>query len=347
MTSVDALPHRVVETINRLDATASAPLNAYWLSVVGDRRDYAARLQPLLAERGLGVLIVRSTGFTNPNALMADLVDLLERNRTEFLDIMARRQPDTERIGIVLLSRRELAMGQAYSPVIWPDWVPSVGNRETTCFITDVSRRIEVPLDAPEVDAGRVQSALFAVEEALVRRLVLVQRRSPHVQEGLFGHVRRWSDVGGWPGFIARAQRAARAVTDPRSYRPKVRDGEAVVARLWGLCRERPPAELVAVRAELAAALAATNDLVATDPRDGLMTVLARSPEHQLSPSEKLCASIIATVPAALQFITGVKHAGEYQCFPVNLLTAIIDDLYQTLVSIETALIHLSDDDRR
>lgn len=347
MTSVDPLPHRVAETINRLDATASAPLNAYWLSVVGDRRDYAARLQPLLGERGLGVLIVRSTGFTNPNALMADLVDLLERNRTEFLDIVARRRPDTERIGIVLLSRRELAMGQAYSPVTWPEWIPGVGSRESTCFITDVSRRIEVPLDAPEVDAGRVQSALFAVEEALVRRLVLVQRRSPHVQAGLFDNVRRRSDVGGWPGFLARAQRAARAVTDPRSYRPEVRDGDAVVARLWGLCRERPPAGLVGVRAELAAALAVTDDLVATDPREGLTTVLARNPERRLSPSEWLCANIIATVPAACQFVTAVKHAGDYQCFPVNLLTAFVDDLYQTLVSLETALIHLSDDDRR
>jgi hypothetical protein len=138
MRGLDPVPDRVAETITRLDLVADAPLNAYWLNIAGDRSDYASRLQPLVRDRGLGVLIVRSSGFTNANALMVDLVQLLEQNRAEFLRALAHPRPDMGRIGVVLLARRELAMGQAYSPVIWPDWVPGVGNREITCFITDV-----------------------------------------------------------------------------------------------------------------------------------------------------------------------------------------------------------------
>ncbi|MFD1146050.1 hypothetical protein [Saccharothrix hoggarensis] len=343
MRTGDPEPTRVAETIARLDSTADAPLNTYWLSLAGDRNAYAARLQPLLLDRGIGVLIVRSSGFTNANALMLDLVGLLERNRPEFLAVLAHPRPDPHRIGVVLLARRELEIGQGYSPVTWPDWVPGVGNLEITCFITDVTRRIEAPLDADEIDITRVHRAVFALEEALVRRLVAVHRRGPAQQQPFFNRIRRRSDPD-WSAFLAGAVEAVDEVRTTDSYRPNVKNGKSVVSRLWDLAQNNSPRMLVGVDAELATALGATGGPVPAEPWEGLMAVLARTPGSHGSPPERLCRTILLAVPAACQFLTCVAHAEDYQQFPVNLLTAVVDDLYRTLVGAETFLNHLSDD---
>ncbi|MBF6302055.1 hypothetical protein IU459_31590 [Nocardia amamiensis] len=333
----------MAETIIRLHSEADAPLNAYWLSLVGDRDEYAAQLGGLLSEHGLGVLIVRNNGFTNANALMVDLVELLEHNRAVFLTSLQQPRAAAPRMGIVLLARRELAMGQAYSPVTWPEWVPGVGNRETTCFITDVTRRIEVPLSAEEIDLARIHRALFAVEEAMVRRLLHVHRRSPDAQHAFFQSIRRRSDPS-WTAFLAGAREAISGFRTPQAYRPEVRAGKSVVSRLWGLSMDTPPARLATVQTELAAALHVADDAVWSDRWEGLMTVLARPTVPPNSPATRLCRCILSTVPTACQFITCAAHAGEYYQFPVNLLTAVVDDLHWTLTHIETSLIHLSDD---
>lgn len=340
MHSTDPTPARVAETITRLDTTARAPLNAYWLSIIGDRKEYTERLQPLLAGRGLGVLIVRGNGFTNANALMVDLVQLLEQNKAPLLTALASRSADAERIGIVLLSHRELAMGQAYSPITWPSWVPGAGNRETTCFITDVSRRIEVPLNGSEIDVAQINGALFAVEQALVRRLLEVHHRSPSVQQAFFQRIRRSSDTS-WVSLLAGAKQEQRSVRSSQSYRP---GAKSIVRRVWDLSVDTSPARLAVAQPELAVALGITDDLLSPDRWEGLLTVLARPRRTPPSAAQRFCRSILTAVPAACQFVTCSAHADRYHSFPVNLLIAVVDDLYKALTSIETSLIHLSDD---
>ncbi len=343
MAVADPTPARVAETITRLDKAADAPLNAYWLSIIGDRGEYASRLQPLLRDRGIGVLIVRSNGFTNPNALMGDLVELLEQNRVRFLEALAHHRRDPGQVGVVLLARRELAMGQAYSPAIWPEWVPGVGKREITCFITDVTRRIEVRFDAEEVDVARVRSALHAVEEALVRRLVVMDQRTPQDQNDFFQLVRRKSDAG-WASFLAGACRAAAEVRHPQAYRAEVREGRSVVGRLCQLSEMKTPAELVGARSALASALGIVGEAAPLDPWDGLIATLNRPHIDRSSPADRLCHSIFSTVAVANQLINCFVHADRHQAFPVNLLVAFVDDIHHALVGIETFLNHLSDE---
>lgn len=343
MYSGDPPPGRVSETILRLDADANAPFNAYWLKVAGDRSEYAAELQPLLQSHSMGVLIVRNNGFTNANALMLDLLELLEQNRAAFLEVVAHQPVDSGRIGIVLLARAELGMGQAYSPVTWPEWVPRVGNREVTCFITDVTRRIAVPLDAEEVDGARVHNALFAVEEALVRRLIEVHGWTQSDQQSFFHRVRRPSDAG-WSGFLAECKKGAASVRNPRSYRPDRRRGKSVVSRLWELSVETPPGRLSALQPELAAALGITNEQQLPDSSQALLAVLTRRPEDSNGRIDCFCRNLISTVSTACQFITCCAHAHEYPQFPINLLSAFVDDLYSSLATLESSIIQLSDD---
>jgi hypothetical protein len=260
-----------------------------------------------------------------------------------FLSALEYPRPASDRIGLVLLARRELGMGQGYSPVIWPDWVPGVGNREITCFIADVTRRIDAPLNADEVDVGRVNRALFAVEEALVRRLVQIHDRAPDAQQRFFQEIRRRSDPG-WPDILARAKAATDRVRTAQSYRPDVKSGESVVSRLWELSQKRSSRDLVTVAPALAAALDLPRTSLLEDRWDSLMTVLARLPERKSSVSEHFCHNAILTVSAACQYITCAAHAHEYQPFPVNLITSMVDDLYRSLTGVEMSVNHVSND---
>lgn len=343
MHTPDPEPARVAEMVTRLDAAATAPLNAYWVSLAGDRNAFADRLKPLLTDRGIGVLIVRSAGFTNANALMGDLRDLLEENRSAFLGILARPRPDPNRIGVVLLARKELAIGQGASPVIWPDWVPVVGNREVICYITDLTQHVEASLDAGEIDVPRLGRALFAVEEALVRRLLVVHGLRPVGQQQFFERIRRRSDPA-WFGFLKAAEAELRRVPTIESFRPDVRGGRSVVSRVWGLAQVSSPRELVAAEADLAAALDLTVDVTSVQPWEGLMAVLSCQPPGGSSAVGTLCRSILLTVPAVCQFLTCAAHADRYQRFPVNLLISVVGDLHRALVEIEVFLIHLSDE---
>lgn len=40
----------------------------------------------------------------------------------------------------------------------------------------------------------------------------------------------------------------------------------------------------------------------------------------------------------ACQYITCVAHSGEYQRYPIHLMTAVVDDLHGVLTELETAL---------
>jgi hypothetical protein len=332
----------VAATISRLDATATAPLSAYWLSLVGDRNAYAETLQALLGDRGMAVLIVRQDGFDNPNALMVDLVHLLEHNRERFLAAIARPRPDPDRIGLVLLARIELAMGQGTSPVTWPEWVPAVGTRETSCFITDVTRRVEAPLDAEEVDVGRLQRALHAVERALLRRLLAVHEHTPTAHNALLQNISRRSDVS-WLEFLAGARHEVQKIAAVDSYRPSVRYGKSVVSRLWGHSLKGTSQDVTTIATALAAAL----DMAPDEPLDtwweGLPTVLARHPGPALPPPERFCRHVVVTLATACQYATCAAHSDDYAQYPVNLLVSVIDDLHRALVDIEMCLNRFSD----
>lgn len=343
MITLDPPPNRVAATIARLCVAATAPLNAFWLCLAGDRNAYAQNLQPLIGDRGMAVLIVREEGFDNPNALMVELVRLLERNRAAFLAALARPRSDPDHVGVVLLARRELGMGQGTSPVTWPEWVPNVGCRETTCYITDITRRVEVPLNAEEIDLGRLGSGLYAVERALLRRLVAVQRRTPTAHQAFFSAIAKRTDAG-WLGFLSKAKHEADQVRAVQSYRPSAKTGSSIVCRLWHFHQNRASKEVLAAATALAAAL----DLPPDEPTEawwaGLPTVLARWPGKTQPRAERFCRHVIVTIAAAFQYITSAAHSDSYPQYPINLLGSVIDDLYRALVDIEMHLNHLVED---
>jgi hypothetical protein len=338
MLSVNPDPDQVSTVIRDLALKSTATLCAYWLAVTGDRDDYAARLRPELASEGMPVLIIRRERFDNPNSLMTDIVHVLSSNRPAVLAALAR---NPNRINIVLLARTELAMGQSSSPVTWPRWVPAVGGKEVACFITDVTRRIDVPFGG--VDSSRVNRALYMVESALVRRLVQVSARAPEQQAGFFDAIAKRGDVS-CLAFLAGARKALREVTDTDAYRPAMKKGGSVTSRLWEIAQSGSGDGLDSAADELARAMQIPAEASLEGWREGLFGALARG-HHPGDPlSRRFARDIIVTVSAACRFITCRHHSDEYPSFPVNLLVATIDDLYRSLAGIEACLNRFEDE---
>lgn len=339
MRSITPEPGRAAQAISEIALKETAALSAFWLAVAGNRDDYAKQLAPFLADQAMPVLIVRKERFDNANALMADLVHVLEGNRAVFLESLQRQRPDPHRMSIVLLARTELAMAQSSSPVIWPEWVPGVGGQQVPCFITDITRRIVVPLGASELDVPQIRRALYAADSALFQRLMQVTSSAPSAHESFFTMIKRRNDIS-WPAYLANAKSGLRKVINTDSYRPSIRDGDSVIARLWEIGQARSAHEVDGAARALASALDIPDGEQLEGWHQGLFGTLMRG-RGSLSAADRFCRGTIVAVSAACQYVTCAAHSDEYPQLPVNLLTSVLDDLHRSLVGIEVCLIHL------
>jgi hypothetical protein len=332
----------VARTIAEHASESTFMLSAYWLAVTGDRKDYAARLTGLLD--GALVLIVKER-FDNANSIMTDLARILEQNRAGVLAAFEPRpmpdgleHPDPKHLSIVLLARNELAVVEGSSPVLWPEWVPEVGGTEVPCFITDITRRINVPLGEPEADVSKVNRALYKVEGALIRRLVVVTEYLPGSNgSGLFGMIQRRSDVS-WLEFLVKARSGHSAVRNAESYRPSVRTGGSVVSRLWEIVQSRSGDDIDRAVLLLTEALSISNDLALDNWAESLFGILGRGRARNEPKPERFARSTLFTVSASCQYITCAAHGHEYPELPFNLVTAVVDDLYEGLANIESCV---------
>ena len=332
----DTDPALVARTVKGLASESTFTLNAYWLAVVGDRKDYAVRLAPLLALPKMPVLIVKER-FDNANSIMNDLAIILEQNRAAILAAFRHGGAAPECLGVVLLARSELAVAVGSSPVLWPEWVPGVGGTEVPCRITDITRRINVPLDEVGANTGKLNRALYAVEGALIRRMIVVTDQVPGAYQRLFEVIGRRSDVA-WAGFLAKARSAHTSIPSSESYRPSVRVGDSVVSRLWELAQAGSAKEVDRATTGLVEAL----HLASTDALQGwhecLFGALARGHDASQNGPGKFARSALFTISASCQYITCAAHAHEYPQLPLNLITSVVDDLYGGLANIESCL---------
>ncbi|MGD0066009.1 MAG: hypothetical protein ABSB76_21505 [Streptosporangiaceae bacterium] len=336
MSFIDTDVCLVARTINDLVGTSTSKLNAYWLAVAGNRKEYADRLASHLEMPGTPVLIVREP-FDNANSIMSDLAGILERNRAAVLDAFQHGHPDTRPISIVLLAHNELAVAEGSSPVVWPDWVPVVGNTEVPCRIVDITHRINVPLDEVVADTGKLNRALYRVEGALIRRLTVVTEHVPWAHRVFFDVITRHSDVG-WADFLAKVKSAHASIPSNEKYRPSVRTGNSIVSRLWEVAQTRCAKDIDRTVAGLVEALDVTSLEALQGWQQCLSGVLARSPGASPDEPKRFARSTLFTISASCQYVTCAAHAQDYPQFPLNLITSVVDDLYVGLANIEACL---------
>lgn len=310
---------------------------AYWYRVVGDRHAYAAELGAELASDPVVVLQVRDVRFDNPNALLDDLIALVERNRQACVGTI--RQGSTDRCAVVLLARTELNLPHVSSPVQLPDWFPVSGGTVVSTRIVDVTWVATAPLNCSEACVPELSAALFRLERVLGARLAYTHGRDRATTNALLDHIRNDSSES-FAEILASATGSIDSVTNPEGYRPSLKTAQGVVPRLWRCAQTQNPDSLGRVAKALATALQLPAE--ASWPHETLATVLRRPTNRVKHLERRFAFNLITTVAAAAQFTTAAAHADDYPALPVALIRAVSYDLRRSLAEIEALVSRLT-----
>lgn len=326
---------RLAEGVRRRLQESTRPLNAYWVQAAGNRDEYAKALGDEFQGEPVVVEIIRDGRFANPNAILADLVDLVGgcREKCEL-----RLSRSDEKCAFVLLSRSELAIPQVASPILLPVWFPVGGGTTVWSVIEDVTWSVDAPLGAVEARIGNVCERLLTLEDALVTRMLEVRRDDQDRRKtmGFFDVVRRESET--FDDLLTGSVEYRASVTTASAFRPSRRDGRAIVARLWGVVLEKAPEGIGGPSKALVKALDLADGIGEQVWHESMASVLGRPAAGETPKEERFCRNIYLSVGAACQLITAAAHADAYGRYPVTLLRAVSFDLRRSLSDAEGVL---------
>lgn len=329
----DVPPNTLAETIRRLISESDFDVAAFWMRLSEDRASYAVALRNALRSEPVAVFIVRDPSFDNANTVLMDLVKVMEANRHDCLQGLGSGPRGT--CGVVLLARNELSVPQASSPVTLPEWFPQNGGAVVYTHIQDLTWTADAPLDGPELRAGDLSAAVYALQGQLLRRLVVSHARDRGLANGLFELVRRDADGDKkYDDLLLQWQASHRAVQSERAFRPSVRDATSLVARLWGVTQSTSPDRLARAANHLARVLdldeSALRQFAPTEP---LLAVIARPAGGAEAEPVALARIVLVSIAAASRLITTAAHADDYPRYPVPLLRSVSLDLRRSLRS--------------
>lgn len=320
----------------RRELSSLDTFGAYWYRVIGDRHAYAAELVAEVKSEPVIVLQVRDIRFDNPNALLDDLIALLERNRETCRRMIA--DGSTDRCAVIVLARTELNLPQVSSPVQLPDWFPVRGGFVVYTRILDVTWVATTALNCPEACVPDLCGALYRLEKALIARLADTHKRDKAATNALLDYIRSDSSEG-FLDLLASARESIDSVTNPDAYRPTLKGAQGVVSRLWRCAQTQNPDSLGRVGKALATALQLPVE--ASWPDDTLVSILRRPTNRIEGLERRFTFNLITTVATAAQFTTAAAHADDYPALPVALVRTVSYDLRRSLSEIETIVSQL------
>lgn len=333
---------RLAEVIQSRMGEATSILSAFWLPMQGDRDLYAKDLRHELAGQAVAVLVVRELGFENPNAVLFDLMRIVERERSNVETALTVSQDGPW--AVVLLARAQLSVSQASSPATLPGWFPSKGGESVSAIIEDLSLSADAPLNCLELRMPLLCERLFALESALLRRLREVAANHPASGQHLFELIRRDQDRDmAYVDLLDAFLTGRKSVKAPEAFRPSLRAGESLVARLWELGHQRNPEEQGPSKA-LARALA-LDGTIAVLPRDSFSSVLRRPSTQPANDAVGFARNSLGTLSSCCQLVTAAAHADSYGRYPIGLLVAYSYDLRRAMSDMEGLLLALPNPD--
>lgn len=324
---------RLAEVVCRRLASSSCEVNVFWMRVTERRDDYAAELRQELEDAPVAVLVIRDRRFTNPNVVLNDLVELIAENQILCED---RFGDSCGACAFVLLARTELAIAQSSSPVLLPSWFPTRGGTTVSTGLEDLTWSAEAPLGAPEAKIGELCEGLLEVESALVSRIRHI-RSVDHRRTNAFLELVRRGQGETLESILEAASQHLTGITTPSGFRPSLRDGSALVARLWSVVQSRQPEQLAQPSKALASALD-LSDGVECDWYESLSSVLRRPSGGEPSTSVRFCRNLLMSVATSCQFITAAAHEDSYGQYAVALIRSTSYDLRQSLADSEAVV---------
>ncbi|MFJ8392118.1 hypothetical protein [Streptomyces sp. NPDC094144] len=334
-------PARLAAEIKGRLAASDNELSGFWYQVRENRTAYAREVQEHLTGYPVVVLVVRKTRFDNTNAVLDDFVELLQDSK-EACEKHLIGDVTTDRRAVVLLARNTLDFPQISSPVTLPAWFPRLGSRLANVIIEDLTWRAACPLNAEEAAIDQLCQLIFALEGAMLERLRPVHAQDKSAAASFWDQVKRDKDAyGSFGDFLEGVQQARRNVLNSSSYRPSVRDGSSLLARIWGKTQATSPDAMGRLAKALARALALPDSLSPSGHRS-LVAILFRPPNASIpDPQSLFASSLLTTILATCQLITAAAHADAYPRYPVPLIRSTSFDLRQTLADARQTLIIL------
>ena len=311
-------------------------LGVYWVTLSGDRDDFATSLRRLRGTFPLVPTILRSSGrFRDSNALMNDVAVVLEETQDEILGL-AKAIRQYNGAEIVILSRTELRLISTSSPIVLPDWYPITPGHTVTARIQDLTWDINVSMADEVAMLADLQRLLYEIDRALEARLRQCHKADHRYGQALWDSIRR--DTG--QSFYAAMDEALETlgtIENPANFRPSAKRNKTVIERLWLMANGTPP-DKMAKRAKALARAVRTDEIQLSNHRQSLLAVLNR-PTNPINDLGTLwCFQLIGTLRSACQFVTAAAHADEYPSFPDTLLKAASLDIRRFLDSATAIL---------
>jgi len=272
-------------------------------------------------------------GFSNANALLADIGRALHDARTEIIERADVIGAPISQVTLVLLGRTTLDIPQVISPITLPTWFP--GSRGDTAYVLveDLTYIASDSLKCEECRVPQLCEQLFSLDGALTGRLRAVLAINRNAGMAFFERIRdvrhtTSANVESFATFLSTAESNRLTVTDPAGFRPSARDGKYVISRIVRLVSNLSPDEVAKTGSALVSALAFGKSLPKF--RESLFAVTARS-ANPPNPEARFGSNVLIAVSAASQLVTAAAHAGEFNTYPVLLLRSAAFDLLRTL----------------
>jgi hypothetical protein len=323
---------RVWELVQLVPWKGDAVIRLFWLRYSNARRDdFANSLATSVENERIIAIVVRKHSFFNANAVLSDVIDLLEDNKPS---IQALTGIGVEKLTILLIARDEFRLVQASSEIVLPSWFPICADLERSFVISDLGQAAEEsPLNCVEARTGSVSELLFAVESSMVAKLREVQAADP-TRALQFLHALQMpgqppiSDSGptleGYETHIG-------SIADPRAYRPGA-DGRYLCARIIKLTLNSAPKQL----GERALAVAATMPNSAALQLRPSFFAIAWRPAAAMTRAQANWHAVFVAMFQAYQMMNGSAHAGDYPTYSVALQHAMSLNVRSFLVQAQS-----------
>ncbi|MEO8120635.1 MAG: hypothetical protein ABI606_15110 [Rhodoferax sp.] len=321
-------PQQVFQLIQAVPWKASSCIRMFWLRhAEGSRDALAQQLRTWIEKEAVVPLVLRTAGFKDANAVLADAMELFEANR-QSIEPLAADTP--ERVTFLILSKEDFRLVNASSPIVLPDWFPLRPATETFFSVTDLGQAAEVkPLNFPDARMDHVAELLFELEVAICNKLSEVYADDP-------GRVARCIDAlhPSAPVCVDAActltifDAHLAAAGDPRAYRPNAADkSKFLAARILKLVLGSLPKQVAATAEKLGQNLHGSGAM----PLKPTFFAVMWRPANKISVEATNWHAILVGFFQAYQLMNAHAHAGEFPAYSVSLQHANSLNLRQFL----------------
>lgn len=322
-------PQQVFQLVQAVPWKPNSCIRMFWVRhAEGSRNDMAQQLWTWIDKEAVVPMVLRTAGFKDTNAVLADAMELFEANRVRIESLVA---DAPERMTFLILSKEDFRLVNASSPIELPDWFPVQPTRTTFFSVNDLGQAAEIkPLNYPEARMDHVAEMLFQLESAICGKLTEIYACDSGRVALCVDALQPGSPkcVNAQDTLTLFSEHLSGAAGDPRAYRPNAADkSKFLAARILKLVLGHPPKQLAIAAEELSRNLRGSG-AVALKPT--FFAVMWR-PANKMTVEATNWHAILVAFFQAYQLMNAHAHAGEFPAYAVSLQYANSLNLRQFL----------------